>query len=844
MISIKDGREKLYQWDTNRYVTVPTECSSVHFSNKILGRSIDVPVIDGEARIPDVLLQVDKCLHVWAFVGSAADGYTKISKVFDVEKRNKPADYFFTQEEYTNLSEVLERVEELESKVSDESIANAVEDYLTENPVEVPVLSVNDMVGDVQLSAEDVGALSEDDLDEAIDKALLEAKESGEFKGENGDKGDKGDQGEKGEKGDAGAPGYTPVKGVDYFDGANGKDGRDGQDGYTPIKGVDYFDGQDGKDGYTPVKGIDYFDGVDGKDGANGADGKTAYQYAQEGGYTGNETEFAEKLAVEPLIGTTEEITPEQVKEALEAGRSITLTHTHESYGTFEFNSFAYAQSFNEVYSSTIVNYSGFDRLCIIVRGFVKNESWQVLGNIFANKQDIPTELPNPYSLAINNKLYTGSKNVDYTDTINDMIDAKIPEVKECPTVLPNPNKLILIGAVNAQYDGSEEITVTIPAGGEANTETVLSDNLFDKSTAVNGKVFYYSSSGLTLTDSDWSYYAYVPLRGAGTYRTKWNNSQHSSTGSRVGITREDNSWLQTINGTLTETDSAYAYDMEFVVTQTMIDNGAAKIAFDCTPITLDTVMIVKDRTYPDEYIPYGYIEVATDSGKKQDNVLCEKTAVFLGDSICAGTTVEGEFYNYGWAGLIGKENLMTWKNYGMNGGTVTELEAVQPSRWLTTQVDNAIAEYPNADYVIFEGGCNDADQMQNARLGTVSSDYATFDTSTFSGAFEALVLKLITAFPNAKIGYIIPQKMYVVNDHSATGHVHRQFFDRAIEICEKWGVPYVDLWKTSPLNPKLNVFYNGTEGDATNFYHDGQHLTLKGYQHITPAIEAWMRTL
>ena len=31
--------------------------------------------------------------------------------------------------------------------------------------------------------------------------------------------------------------------------------------------------------------------------GTPGADGKSAYQYAVEGGYTGTETEFAEKLA-------------------------------------------------------------------------------------------------------------------------------------------------------------------------------------------------------------------------------------------------------------------------------------------------------------------------------------------------------------------------------------------------------------------------------------------------------------------------------------------------------------------------------------------------------------------
>ena len=35
-----------------------------------------------------------------------------------------------------------------------------------------------------------------------------------------------------------GKDGYTPIKGVDYFDGKNGKDGVDGK---TPVKGVDYF---------------------------------------------------------------------------------------------------------------------------------------------------------------------------------------------------------------------------------------------------------------------------------------------------------------------------------------------------------------------------------------------------------------------------------------------------------------------------------------------------------------------------------------------------------------------------------------------------------------------------
>lgn len=68
--------------------------------------------------------------------------------------------------------------------------------------------------------------LSATELSTAIEEALRQAKESGEFDGKDG------------------VDGYTPQKGIDYFDGQdgkNGEDGKDGLDGKTPEKGVDYF---------------------------------------------------------------------------------------------------------------------------------------------------------------------------------------------------------------------------------------------------------------------------------------------------------------------------------------------------------------------------------------------------------------------------------------------------------------------------------------------------------------------------------------------------------------------------------------------------------------------------
>lgn len=216
MLALNDGRDELWQWDTGRTLIVDADCSQVHFSNKVFGRSIDVDVSYGVAIIPDILLQTDKDLIVWAFVGTAENGYTKISKTFKVNRRNKPSDYVFTPPDQTSIEEIKEKIDYLESIQDPDAIKNAVNDYLKKNPVEAPVQSVNGQTGEVELTAKDVGAISQDDLQEATNKVLAQAKESGEFDGADGAPGPQGPHGETGPKGDTGPEGeaggyYTPA---------------------------------------------------------------------------------------------------------------------------------------------------------------------------------------------------------------------------------------------------------------------------------------------------------------------------------------------------------------------------------------------------------------------------------------------------------------------------------------------------------------------------------------------------------------------------------------------------------------------------------------------------------
>ena len=289
MLTLNDGRAELWQWDTGRTLAVDADCSQVHFSNKVFGRSIDVDVVNGAAIIPDVLLQTDKGLNAWAFVGTAENGYTKISKTFKVNRRNKPADYVFTPPDQTTLAELSGRLDRIEESQSPDAIKNAVDDYLKQNPVEAPVDSVNGKTGAVQLTAADVGAIayetdptvpgwakqpqkpaytaneigavSQDDLQAATNEALAQAKASGEFDGPQGP------QGPAGKDGADGAPGKNGTSATHSWNGtvltitsASGTSSSDlkGDKGDKGNTGPAGKDGAPGADGKTPEYGVDY----------------------------------------------------------------------------------------------------------------------------------------------------------------------------------------------------------------------------------------------------------------------------------------------------------------------------------------------------------------------------------------------------------------------------------------------------------------------------------------------------------------------------------------------------------------------------------------------------------
>lgn len=133
MFKIYDGREFFYQWDLDRKIIVEdTSITQVHFCNRTDECSLVCEVYEEDGlrlvNVPNILLQSNWRINVYAYDRN----YTKHSEKYNVVSRSKPDNYVYTETEILNFNTLLDRVNEV-----DENIAQVVNDYLKENPVEV-----------------------------------------------------------------------------------------------------------------------------------------------------------------------------------------------------------------------------------------------------------------------------------------------------------------------------------------------------------------------------------------------------------------------------------------------------------------------------------------------------------------------------------------------------------------------------------------------------------------------------------------------------------------------------------------------------------------------------------
>ena len=224
-----------------------------------------------------------------------------------------------------------------------------------------------------------------DDIQTAINTALAAAKASGEFDG---------------------ADGITPTI------GENGNWYLGDTDTNKPSRGEKGETGAQGEKGDT---------------GATGADGKSAYSYAQDGGYTGTEAEFAAKLAAESID-----------KALFVVNITTTDGVTYSADKTFE----EIVQAYNEGKYNIVANFAVNDRNSFIIPFLAITGAGAAFGGIVDKAY---------FTLLI---------------TPNNKVEFEMLPLASEDSKLPNPYPLTFTGAVNETYDGSSAKTIEIPSGG------------------------------------------------------------------------------------------------------------------------------------------------------------------------------------------------------------------------------------------------------------------------------------------------------------------------------------------------------------------------------------------
>ncbi len=215
----------------------------------------------------------------------------------------------------------------------------------------------------------------------------------------------------------------------------------------------------------------------------------------------------------------------------------------------------------------------------------------------------------------------------------------------------------------------------------------------------------------------------------------------------------------------------------------------------------------------------------------------------FFGDSICEGMVEMNTDYApvRAWAGRIAAVNGCQFDNHGRSGASVSDCRGANT---IMTQLENARRAGKKYDMIVLQGGVNDA--WDDVEVGEISEGYpATFsyDPSTFAPALEQILSYVEDYFPDATVCYIINFKFLNASMGISLMDMDR-YVDATIEICEKWGVPYLDLYHNEELVDALHPYKkgsNGTKQYQTTYLYDFVHPSTLGFDLIYPYVNEFL---
>ena len=228
---------------------------------------------------------------------------------------------------------------------------------------------------------------------------------------------------------------------------------------------------------------------------------------------------------------------------------------------------------------------------------------------------------------------------------------------------------------------------------------------------------------------------------------------------------------------------------------------------------------------------------LATDDTEiTEKNLWDDKSAVFVGDSITAGTGTTKIYYEYLKESLgFGSVTAM-----GVPGSCIsTASDYGQKNQPLINRYQNV----PSADLIVVFMGTND--YGHETPLGSITDS----QDGTFYGALNIIIPALVEMHPSSKIVFVTPLHRYGFgtskilgtkftydNIPNGVGATLENYVNAVKNVCKNNGVSVIDLYTESTLDP--------TEAEAREQYMpDGLHPNAAGHKVIAEIIESHIRS-
>lgn len=212
------------------------------------------------------------------------------------------------------------------------------------------------------------------------------------------------------------------------------------------------------------------------------------------------------------------------------------------------------------------------------------------------------------------------------------------------------------------------------------------------------------------------------------------------------------------------------------------------------------------------------------------------KKIAFLGDSITEGVGPSSPENVY-WR-ILERNTGAHCYGYGISGTRIARQRvSIDPSwdRYFMLRVDDMI---PDADIVVVLGGVNDF-AHGDAPFGT--HEDRTVDT--FCGAVHLLMEALIGRYPEATILFMTPMHYVEEDNVTYTPYGTRRcanlqtYVDAIMEAAAYYAIPVLDLYRTSGIQPKLEVL-------REEYMPDGIHPNDAGNARIAVRLQGFMSRL